>query len=61
MESVLLKGVLCILIQNSLSIIGQNQPWVLTGKTDPEAEASILWPSHEKRNLPGKDPDVGKE
>ena len=36
------------------------QPWVLTGRTDPEAEAPILWPSHEKRRLPGKDPDVGK-
>ena len=24
-----------------------NQPWVFTGKTDPEAEAPILWPSHE--------------
>ena len=33
---------------------------MLTGRTDPEAEAPILWPSHEKRNLPGKDPDVGK-
>ena len=37
-----------------------NQPWVLTGRTDPEAEALMLWPSHEKRRLPGKDPDVGK-
>ena len=33
---------------------------MLTGRTDPEAEAPILWPSHEKRRLPGKDPDVGK-
>ena len=37
-----------------------NQPRVLTGRTDLEAEAPILWPSHEKRRLPGKDPDVGK-
>ena len=37
-----------------------NQPCVVTGMTDPEVEASILWPSHEKRRLPGKDPDVGK-
>ena len=36
------------------------QPWVLTGRTDPEVEAPVLWPSHEKRRLPGKDPDVGK-
>ena len=29
-------------------------------KTGPEAEGPILWPSHEKRRVPGKDPDVGK-
>ena len=33
---------------------------MLTGRTDPEAEAPRLWPSQEKRRLPGKDPDVGK-
>ena len=33
---------------------------VLTRKTDPEAEAPILWPSHEKRRLPGKDLMLGK-
>ena len=37
-----------------------NQPRVLPGRTDPEAEAPILWPSHEKRRLLGKDFDVGK-
>ena len=37
-----------------------SQPSVLAGRTDPEAEAPILWPSHEKRRLPGKDPDVRK-
>ena len=38
----------------------RNQPSVLTGRTDPEAEAPILLPSHEKRGLPGKKLDVGK-
>ena len=33
---------------------------MLTGRTDLEAEAPVLWPSHEKRRLPGKDLDVGK-
>ena len=33
---------------------------MLTGRTDPEAEAPVLWPSNEKKRLPGKDPDVGK-
>ena len=32
---------------------------MFTGRTDLEAEAPILWPTHEKRNL-GKDLDVGK-
>ena len=30
------------------------------GRTDPEAEAPIFWPFHEKRRLPGKHPDVRK-
>ena len=33
---------------------------MLTGRTDPEVEAPVLWPSHEKRRLLGKDLDVGK-
>ena len=33
---------------------------MLTGMTDPEDEAPIPWSSDEKRNIPGKDPDVGK-
>ena len=33
---------------------------MLTGRTDPEVEAPVLWPPHEKRKLPRKDPDVGK-
>ena len=37
-----------------------NQPWVLTGRTDPETEAPILWPFHETRILPEKDLDVRK-
>ena len=33
---------------------------MLTGRTDTEAEAPVLWPSHEKRRLPGKDLDIRK-
>ena len=40
-----------------IELIGRTE---LSGRTDSEAEATILWPSHEKRRLPGKDPDVGK-
>ena len=38
----------------------ENQPWIFTGKTDAEAEASILWPSDAKSPLTGKDLDAGK-
>ena len=38
-----------------------NQPWILIGRTDAEAEASILWPQFVKNWLIGKDPDAGKD
>ena len=31
------------------------------GRTDAEAEASILWPPDAKSQIPGKDPDAGKD
>ena len=34
-----------------------NQPWILTGMTDAEAEAPTLWPP----DAIGKDPDAGKD
>ena len=37
-----------------------NQSWIFIGRTDPEAEAPILWPSDAKNWLIGKDPDAGK-
>ena len=46
--------------EQTYSFWRESKPWVLTGRTDPEAEAPILWPSREKRRLPGKAPDVGK-
>ena len=36
-----------------------NQPWTFIGRID--AEAPILWPSEEKSQLIGKDPDVRKD
>ena len=36
-----------------------NLPWILTGRTDAEVEASILWPSDAKSQLIGKEPDAG--
>jgi len=37
-----------------------NQPWIVIGRTDAEAEPPILWPSNRKSRLTGKDPDAGK-
>ena len=39
----------------------ENQPWKLIGRTDTEAEASILWPPDANRWFIGKDPDAGKD
>ena len=38
-----------------------NQSWIFIGRTDPEAEAPILWPPDVKIQLTGKGPDAGKE
>ena len=38
-----------------------DQSWVFIGKTDTEAETSILWPPHVKSWLNGKDPDAGRD
>ena len=38
-----------------------NQSWILIGRTDPEAETSILCPPDAKNWLIGKDPDAGKD
>ena len=37
------------------------QSWIFFGRTDAEAEASILWPPDGKSWLIGKDPDAGKD
>ena len=38
-----------------------NQPWVVIGRTDVEAETPILWPPDGRNWLIGKDPDAGKD
>ena len=38
-----------------------DQSWILIGRTDPEAEAPILWPLDAKNWLLAKDPDAGKD
>ena len=37
-----------------------NQPWMLFGRTNAEAEAPILWTPDANSWLIGKDPDAGK-
>ena len=39
----------------------ENHPWILTGRTDAEAEVPILWPPDAKSWLIGKDSDAGKD
>ena len=34
--------------RSNLSIIKEIQSWVFIGKTDAEAETTVLWPPHEK-------------
>ena len=38
-----------------------NKSWRFTGRTDAEAETTILWPPDLKNQLIGKDPDAGKD
>ena len=38
-----------------------NQTWTFIGKTDAEAESSILWSPDAKNQLIGKDSDAGKD
>ena len=37
-----------------------NQSSILTGRTDAEAEAPMLWPPDAESQLTGKDPDAGQ-
>ena len=37
-----------------------NQTWIFIGRTDTEAEASILWPPDVKSRFIEKDPVLGK-
>ena len=39
----------------------EDQSWVFIGRTDAEAETSILWPPDAKSQLLGKDPDARKD
>ena len=38
-----------------------NQSWIFIGRTDAEAETTILWPPDAKNWLTGKYPDAGKD
>ena len=39
----------------------ENQHCIFIGRSDPEAEAPILWLLDEKNRFTGKDPDVRKD
>ena len=38
-----------------------NQPGMFIGRTDVEAEATILWPPNVRSQLTGKDSNAGKD
>ena len=38
-----------------------DQSWVFIGRTDAEAQTPVLWPSHAKSWLTGKDPDARRD
>ena len=38
-----------------------NQPWIFIGRTDAEAEPSVLWLPEARSQLTRKDPDAGKD
>ena len=38
-----------------------DQSWVFIGRTDVEAETSVLWPPDANSWLTGKDPDAGED
>ena len=38
-----------------------DQPWVFFGRNDAKAETPVLWPSHTKSCLTGKDSDAGRD
>ena len=38
-----------------------NQSWIVTGRTDAEAEASVFWSLNVNSRLIGKVPDTGKD
>ena len=38
-----------------------NQPWILIGRTNTQAETPILWPHDSKSQLIRKDPDAGTD
>ena len=38
-----------------------DQPWDFFGRTNTEAETPVLWPSHVKSWLNGKDSDAGRD
>ena len=53
---ILIVALICI------SLISKgDQSWVFIGRTDAEAETSVLWPPDAKSWLTGKDPDAGKD
>ena len=61
-QSVVLRPVLTIASWPAYRFLKRQVRWSgFIGRTDPKAEAPILWPPDVKNWLVGKDPDAGKD
>ena len=52
---------MCVCAQIKPVNLKANQPWILIGRTDAEAEAPVFWSSDTKSWLNGKVPDAWKD
>ena len=60
-ENSLLRYLTLLKILAKWMRIRDNHRWIFIGRTDPEAEALILWQPDAKTQLTGKDPDPEKD
>ena len=60
-RTVVLEKTLESPLESKPVVLKRNQPWILLGRTDAEAEAPILWPPDANSWLTVKEPDASKD
>ena len=51
-----------VMVKNKIQPVhSKDQSWVFFGRTDAKAETPVLWPSHAKSCLIGRDSDAGRD